>query len=434
MTVDLARAQFALTALAHYFFVALTLGLITLLVIVQLAETVRPSPARAAMLRFWGQVYLVNYALGIGTGIVMELQLALNWSGLTRVAGEVVGAPLALETVVAFAAEATFLGVWVFARDRMPRWAHLLVLVAVAATAYASAWFVIAANAFLQHPVGYTLDDGVMRLTDPSALFSNVALPTAMAHVLAGAVLTGGLFVAAVSSVYLWRARRAGHAGGPVDVGLFRSSQRLGMVLAAVAAPLTVIFGGLQFTYLDEIQPTKFAADGPAAAALVADWTAQFGPGDRLPSQGAVVAAAAVMFSAGGLAVLVVWSMLPALPWAWRWRPVQLVLIVAAILPFAANTGGWLFRELGRAPWAIYGVLPVEQGVSASLTPGRALAQMVVFVLVIGTLVVLDAALITRMVRRYARLGRPAWVLWPDPPDRGARPLPVPSLVPDGAR
>lgn len=434
MTADLARAQFALTALAHYFFVALTLGLITMLVIVQFAETVRPTPSRTAMLRFWGQVYLVNYALGIGTGIVMELQLALNWSGLTRVAGEVVGAPLALETVVAFAAEATFLGLWVFARDRMPRWAHLLVLVAVAATAYASAWFVIAANAFLQHPVGYTLDDGIMRLTDPSALFSNVALPTAMAHVLAGAVLTGGLFVAAVSSVYLWRARRAGHAGGPVDVGMFRSSQRLGMVLAAVAAPLTVIFGGLQFTYLDQIQPTKFAADGHAAAALIADWAVRFGPGDRLPSQGAVVAAAAVMFSAGGLAVLVVWSMLPALPWAWRWRPVQLVLIVAAILPIAANTGGWLFRELGRAPWAIYGVLPVEQGVSGSLTPGRAVVQMVVFLLVVGTLVVLDAVLITRMVRRYARLGRPAWVLWPDPPDHGVGPLPVPSLVPDGAR
>ena len=436
MTADLARAQFALTALAHYFFVALTLGLVTLLVIVQLAETVRPSPGRSAMLRFWGQVYLVNYALGIGTGIVMELQLALNWSGLMRVAGEVVGAPLALETVVAFAAEATFLGLWVFARDRMPRWAHLLVLLAVAATAYASAWFVIAANAFLQHPVGYTLDGGIMRLTDPSALFSNVALPTAMVHVLVGAVLTGGLFVAGVSSVYLWRARRAGHASGPVDVGLFRSSQRLGMVVAAVAAPLTVVFGGLQFDYLGRIQPTKFGADGPAAAARVADWTARFGPGDRLPDPAVIGSVAAVMFLAGVLAWLVTWLLTATLPWAWRWRPVQLLLIMAAFLPLAANGAGWLVRELGRAPWAIYGVLPVEQGVSGSLTPGRALVQLIVFVVVIGTLVALDAALIARMVRRYARLGRPAWVLWPDPPDRGARPVPasVPSLVPDGAR
>ncbi len=436
MTADLARAQFALTALAHYFFVALTLGLITMLVIVQFAETVRPTPSRAAMLRFWGQVYLVNYALGIGTGIVMELQLALNWSGLTRVAGEVVGAPLALETVVAFAAEATFLGLWVFARDRMPRWAHLLVLVAVAATAYASAWFVIAANAFLQHPVGYTLDDGIMRLTDPSALFSNVALPTAMAHVLAGAVLTGGLFVAAVSSVYLWRAPPGGarrRAGGRRAVPRRRS------VWAWSSPPSPhrsrSIFGGLQFTYLDEIQPTKFAADGPAAAALVADWAARFGPGDRLPYQGAVVAAAAVMFSAGGLAVLVVWSMLPALPWAWRWRPVQLVLIVAAILPFAANTGGWLFRELGRAPWAIYGVLPVEQGVSGSLTPGTGARP--------------DGRVPAG--RRHAGgAGRGADHA-DGPPLRTARatgvgavagpagsrccgPLPVPSLVPDGAR
>ena len=201
MTVtDLARLQFGLTAVAHYLFVALTLGLVTLLVLIQLADTVAPRPGRAAMLRFWGQVYLVNYALGVGTGIVLELQLALNWSGLTRVAGDVVGAPLALETVIAFSAEATLLGLWIFARDRLPRALHLLVLLGVAATAYASAFFVIAANAFLQHPVGYAMRDGVMALTDPGALFSNVALPTALAHVLAGALLTGGLFVAGVSS------------------------------------------------------------------------------------------------------------------------------------------------------------------------------------------------------------------------------------------
>ena len=142
------------------------------------------------------------------------------------------------------------------------------------------------------------------------------------------------------------------------------------------------------------------------------------------------------MMLAGVLAWLVTWSLLATLPWAWRWRPVQLLLIGTAVLPLVANAAGWLVRELGRAPWAIYGVLPVEQGVSASLTPGRALAQLVVFVLVVGTLVVLDAALITRMVRRYARLGRPGWVLWPDPPDPARRglPSPVPSLVPDGAR
>lgn len=425
MTVtDLARLQFGLTALTHYLFVALTLGLVTLLVLIQFADTVAPRPARAAMLRFWGQVYLVNYALGIGTGIVMELQLALNWSGLTRVAGEVVGAPLALETVVAFSAEATFLGLWIFARDRMPRWAHLLVLIAVAATAYASAFYVMAANAFLQNPVGYAIRDGVMTLTDPGALFSNVALPTALAHVLAAALLTGGLFVAGVSSWCLWWGRRR-----PVDVALFRSSQRLGVVVAAVAGPATVVSGGLQFTYLGRIQPTKLAPDGAGSAARTAEWASRFGPGARLPDPGLVGGAQAAMFGFGLLAVLVALLALLLVPVLARWRPLQAMLILAAVLPVLANSGGWLFRELGRAPWAVYGVLPVEQGVSPTLTGTRAAAQLVLFAVLVGALALADAAVMARMVRRYAPLPRPGWLLWPDvgaPPSSTA----VPSLVP----
>lgn len=421
---DLARLQFGLTAGAHYLFVALTLGLVTLLVLIQLADTAAPSPGRAAMLRFWGQVYLVNYALGIGTGIVMELQLALNWAGLTRTAGEVVGAPLALETVVAFAAEATLLGLWIFARDRMPRVVHLTVLVGVALTAYASAFFVIAANAFLQNPVGYAVRDGIMTLTDPGSLFTNVALPTALVHVLAAALLTGGLFVAGVSSACLWWGRRR-----PVDAQLFRSSQRLGVVVAAVAGPATVVAGGLQFGYLGTIQPTKLSADDPDAVARLAEWTARFGPGDRLPDPGLLGTAEASMFGFGLLAVLVALLALVLLPLLPRWRPLQAMLVLAAVLPFLANTGGWLFRELGRAPWAIYGVLPVEQGVTPTLTGTRAVGQLVLFAVLIVALVLADAAVMARMVRRYAPLPRPGWLLWPDAPAPPSAPA-VPSLVP----
>lgn len=425
---DLARLQFGLTAVAHYLFVALTIGLITLLVLIQLADTVAPRPRRAAMLRFWGQIYLVNYALGIGTGIVMELQLALNWSGMSRVAGEVVGAPLAMETVIAFSAEATLLGLWIFARDRMPRVLHLGVLLGVAVTAYASAFFVIAANAFLQNPVGYAIRDGVMTLTDPGALFSNVALPTALAHVLAGALLTAGLFVAAVSSAGLWWGRRR-----PVDTGLLRSSQRLGVLTAAVAGPFTVVFGGMQFGYLDAIQPTKLSSDDPAALARTAEWSARFGPGERLPDAGMVEAASSTMFAAGSLAVLVALLALVLLPLLSRWRPLQAMLILAAGLPVLANTGGWLFRELGRAPWAIYGVLPVEQGVSPTLTPARAMAQLVLFAVLVGILTLADAAVMVRMVRRYAPLPRPPWLLWPETGARDPVPGgPPPSLVPTG--
>lgn len=162
----LARVQFALTAGTHFLFVALTLGLATLVALTQTRAAVSGSAVHARMVRFWGQLYVVNYAVGIVTGLVMEFQFGLNWSGLSRVTGNVFGAPLALETIVAFFVESTFLGLWIFGWDRLNRWVHLALIWVVTLTAYLSAYFVLVANGWMQRPVGFEMVDGAARLTD----------------------------------------------------------------------------------------------------------------------------------------------------------------------------------------------------------------------------------------------------------------------------
>ncbi|GAA3114200.1 cytochrome ubiquinol oxidase subunit I [Nonomuraea salmonea] len=195
-TLDLARLQFALTAGAHFLFVALTLGLATLLAVVQTTATISGKDVHLRMTRFWGQLYIINYAMGIVTGLVMEFQLGLSWSGLTNYAGDVFGSALAIETLVAFFVESTFLGLWIFGWNKLNRWAHLALIWVVTLTAYASAFWILVANGFLQNPVGHVVEGGRLRLTDFGAMVANPAAQAAFWHVLVGGLIVGGFFMA----------------------------------------------------------------------------------------------------------------------------------------------------------------------------------------------------------------------------------------------
>src|SRR3954465_10099015 len=168
--LPIARLQFATTTSFHFLFVLLTLGLVTLVAVMQTRWTLGGKPELLRMTRFWGRLYVINYALGIVTGIVMEFQFGLTWPGLSAFAGDVFGAPLAIETLVAFFLESTFLGLWIFGWGRLNRWVHLALIWRTAITAYASAFWIMVANGFLQHPVGYQEHDGVLRLVDFGAL------------------------------------------------------------------------------------------------------------------------------------------------------------------------------------------------------------------------------------------------------------------------
>ncbi|MEU8296625.1 cytochrome ubiquinol oxidase subunit I [Micromonospora sp. NPDC048909] len=399
-TLLIARLQFAATTSIHFLFVAVTLGLVTLLVGLQTAWVITGNQKFERLTRFWGQLYVINYVLGIATGIVMEFQFGLNWSGLSRYVGNVFGAPLAIETLVAFFLESTFLGMWIFGWHRMRRGVHLALLYGVALTAYASAFWIMVANSWLQNPVGYELRDGVAHLTDFGALLTNPSLGMAFGHVVSASLLVGGMLMAAVSAWHLIR-RTADHA-------LFRTSLRIGLVTAALAVTLVQGFGFAQFGPVGAVQPTKFGA-GPEADALVAEWTTRFGPGDYTPPVLASVGLGFMILIGFGLGLL--WLLVPLIwrDWIIRLRFPLWLLLLALPVPFVAVILGWISREVGRQPWVAYGLLPVDQAVSPVGAPVM-LTSLIGFSLLLGTLAVTNWVLLARHAARGAHdpaLGRP---------------------------
>jgi cytochrome d ubiquinol oxidase subunit I len=391
--VDLARLEFAVTTSVHFLFVLLTLGLVTIVAVMQTRYARTGDPELGRMTRFWGLLYVVNYAVGIATGLVMEFQFGLNWRGLGAMVGDVFGAPLALETVVAFVAESTLLGMWIFGWGHLGRRLHTALIWGVALTAYLSAFWVMVSNAFLQHPVGYALGpDGRARLTSFAALLGNPTLGMALGHVLAGALLTGGVFVAGVSA---WHLRRR-------DDPFFRRSLRYGVLAGFTGAFFVVGFGGAQFGVINLLQPTK-DAEGADLVRARAEMVARYGPGNYAPPGWIHVVLDVMMYIWLLLFLLTVVALVVLRrrrSLDTRTSRVVLRLLVWSIpLPFVAAICGWVFREVGRQPWVVYGLLRTSDAVSA-LSGGALAASLTAFGLLVGGLAVVDWWLLARYARR----------------------------------
>ena len=367
--LDLARTQFAVTGSLHFLFVALTLGLAPLVAIMHTRHAVTGRPDHERATRFWGQIYVINYALGILTGLVMEFQFGLNWSGLSHYAGDVFGAPLAIETLGAFFLESTFLGLWIFGWHRLPRWLHLACIWLVTLTAYASAFWIMVANSFLQNPAGAVERGGRLVLTDLGALVTNPTLTMALPHVIGASLWIGGFTMMGASAYHLFR--RVG------EWEFFAGSLRLGVLAAFVGSLVTVGFGYAQFGVISQFQPGKFNGSPPAGAGL--GFMIMIGQPLQL----------ALMF-----------LLLPTLYWLPRRRWAQPILMLVTPLPFLAAILGWLAREVGRQPWLINGRLTVADALSPGLTTGMVTVSFIGFAGVLGLLAVVDYVLIARAVRR----------------------------------
>ncbi|WP_433360385.1 cytochrome ubiquinol oxidase subunit I [Streptosporangium sp. CA-115845] len=366
--LDLARTQFAVTGSLHFLFVVLTLGLAPLIAIMHTRHAITGRPVHERATRFWGQIYVINYALGILTGLVMEFQFGLNWSGLSHYAGDVFGAPLAIETLGAFFLESTFLGLWIFGWHRLPTWLHLACIWVVTLTAYASALWIMVANSFLQNPAGAVERDGHLVLTDFGALLTNPMLTMALPHVLGAGLWTGGFVMLGASAYQLFR-----HTA---EREFFTSSLRTGVIVSLVGSLITVGFGYAQFGPISQFQPDKF--DGALAGTGLG-----------------------FMIMIGQLfQALIMFVLAPTVYWLPRWRWAHPLLMAMTPLPFLAAILGWLARESGRQPWMINGRLTVADAMSPGLTSGMVTVSLIAFGGLLGLLALVDYLLIARTVRR----------------------------------
>ncbi|WP_283133267.1 cytochrome ubiquinol oxidase subunit I [Rhizohabitans arisaemae] len=365
--LDLARAQFAVTTSLHFLFVVLTLGLAPLVALMQTRAVITGREIHERMTRFWGQIYVINYGLGIFTGLVQEFQFGLHWSGLAHYAGDVFGAPLAIETLGAFFLESTFLGLWIFGWHRLPKWAHLACIWIVTLTAYASAFWIMVANSFLQNPVGSELRGGKLVIVDFGALVTNPNLGMALGHTV-GAGLWTASFVMIGVCAYHFIKRTA-------EQEFFLRSMRLAVWTGFLASLVTVGFGYAQFGVLGDTQPGK--TDG-------------------------VEGYLANMMTLGNLLTVISFLILPPLlirGWIARRRILLGLLILCVPLPFIASILGWLVREIGRQPWLVYNKLTVADGV-AHVSTASVTFSFIAFTTVLGLLALADYALIIRAARR----------------------------------
>jgi cytochrome bd ubiquinol oxidase subunit I len=442
--LDLARWQFAVTTLYHFIFVPITIGLSALVAVLQTAwvRTGKREYLRAT--KFFGKLFLINFAMGVVTGIVQEFQFGMNWSSYSRFVGDIFGAPLAVEGLLAFFLESTFLGLWIFGWERLPRRVHLACIWLVAIGTQLSAYFILAANSWMQHPVGYRINAGRGRaeLTDFFAVLTNSTALVTYAHTFMACFVTGGAFMLAVAA---WHLRRRNQPE------VFRPAMRLAGWVVLVAGLGVVVTGDLQARVMTEQQPMKMAAaealysttDGasfslftvgslngqqeifsvrvPKLLSLMAttsptgrvdgindlqsEYAAKFGPGDYRPYVPITYWSFRLMIGFGVLAMLIaaltLWHARRNRPRLSRW--VWPAAVWAIALPLLANSTGWIFTEMGRQPWTVFGVLKTADSVSPKVGVGDVALSLGVFTALYGILAVVELFLMLR----YARTGAP---------------------------
>ncbi|OZB85476.1 cytochrome ubiquinol oxidase subunit I [Microbacterium sp. 13-71-7] len=461
----LSRWQFGLTTVYHYLFVPLTIGMATVTAIFQTAWVRTGKIEYLHLTRFFSKIFLINFAMGVVTGIVQEFQFGMNWSDYSRFVGDVFGAPLAFEGLLAFFLEATFIGLWIFGWDKLPKKVHLATIWGVAIGTILSAYFIIAANAFMQNPVGYTYNPATNRaeLTDFVALLTNKVALAAFPHTIFGAFM---LATGVVISVSAWHLSRGQH------VATMRKSLKFGLWGILVATAGVLLTGDQLGLAMVSTQPMKMAAaeamfnsscGADASFSLFSIGTPD-GTGEiwslRVPYLLAFLsthdlngcvegindlnAQYAQQFASTGLTEFtpVLWITY----WAFRWmiglgmlhafvalvglwitrknakrEPAQWMWKIAIYsfpLSLGANIVGWVFTEMGRQPWIVFSLMTTKNGVSPGVSGVEVLISLISFTAIYAALAVVEVGLIVRAAKKG-----------PDITEKHDEDAPVPSVV-----
>jgi cytochrome d ubiquinol oxidase subunit I len=439
--LDLARWQFAITTVYHFLFVPITIGLGFLVAGLQTAWYRKSNLKYLRATKFFGKLFLINFAIGVVTGIVQEFQFGMNWSTYSRFVGDIFGAPLAMEGLLAFFLESTFLGLWIFGWDRLPKKLHLATIWLAATGTLLSAYFILAANSWMQHPVAYTINAERNRaeLTNIfEVLFQKTAIVTFL-HTIPSAFFAAGAFMAGISAYLLLKKK---------DSEMARPTLKVGLVTVIISFVLVGVSGDAIGKVMTEQQPMKMAAaealyettdsapfslftvgtldgsrpvfqiDIPSVLSflatgdfgstvegvndLEAQYDLKYGAGDYTPNIPLAYWSFRLMIGFGAvaffLAIFTLWRIrkggdLPEGRWFIR------SMIAMPFIPLAATSFGWIFTETARQPWAVFGLMRTEDGVSAVVSAGSVLFTMIVFTLLYGVLAVIEVGLTLKVIK-----------------------------------
>lgn len=436
--VSLSQFQFAITTVYHFFFVPLTLGLSIIVAIMETLYVKKGDEVYKQMTKFWGKLFLINFAVGVVTGLVMEFQFGMNWSEYSRFVGDVFGAPLAIEGLMAFFLEATFIGLWVFGWDKLPKALHAATIWITAIGATISALWILIANSFMHHPTGFTLVNGRPIMSDFAALIFNPHVWTQFPHTVLSGYVTGSFFVIGISVYHLLKKNK---------VDLFQRSFKLASVFGLISIIGVILVGHQQAQLMVKQQPMKMAAaealwdsEDPASLSLLTIsneetressvdiriptalsflayntftgevlginelqelYSAQFGSGDYIPSVFINYWSFRIMIGIGFLMAflafvcLFIWVKLKFKIKSRWWY----LMTAALALPYMANTTGWLLTEIGRQPWVVYGLLKTADAASPNVSVALVLTSLLTFTVIYGILIVIDAYLLVKFAK-----------------------------------
>jgi cytochrome d ubiquinol oxidase subunit I len=441
-SLDLARLQFGSTSIYHFLFVPVSIGLAFLVALLQTGWYRKGDETYLRLARFFGALLLINVAIGVVTGLIQEFEFGMNWSTYSKLVGNVFGGPLAFEGLGAFFLESTFLGLWIFGWNRLSKRAHLACIWTVAFGTILSAAFIMAANSWMQHPVGYKLNSaGQPELTNIFALFTNPVFLWSFAHVVLASLVTGAVIMLGVSA---WQMRHGQEATA------FRRTAVISLVLLLFSTPLNIFVGSELGVIEGTYQPMKIAAaealtntcdshcpfsafqigggnndDAPTqiinipdllsilatnsvdgevqgTKQLNAEYQKEFGPGNYVPnvfvqywSMRVMAYLATLLF---GFALWGAWLLyrhkLDTSRWFLRIAP------WVVIGPFLINTAGWMLTENGRQPWIVQGLMKTANGVSPSVSSTEIWISLIVFYVIFIAFGIADAWLMIRFGRK----------------------------------
>ena len=440
----LSRWQFAITTIYHFLFVPLTLGLTIWVALLETCyvKTQRPhwkEPCRQ-LVKFFGTLFLINFSLGVVTGIVQEFHFGMNWSEYSRFMGDIFGAPLALEALTAFFLESTFLGIWIFGWDKLTPKAHCLCAWLIAIGSNLSAFWILVANSFMQHPVGYVVQNGRAEMADFFALVTNPYVVGEYSHALFSGISTAGTLVLAVAA---WK-----YIHDQASQPVFRHVLKAGAIYLAIGVLGVMGSGHMHTQYLATANPMKLASmealwedADPAPFAVMAvidqdhhrnaceikipalfslmlynkpdgevkgintvndEMVAQYGNGDYRPDVFGMFWSFRIMVACGGAMLLIALAItalahlnrLDLYPCLLKFLPLSLPL------PFLANTAGWFVAEGGRQPWIVVGLQKTADAVSPNLTGPEVFLTMVGFTLLYLVLIIAALYVAVRFIRK----------------------------------